>query len=257
MIILIAEAKTMVTAQQPVTPQEFAANMPVCETKADEIMIQYATLTVADIAQLTGMTASLSTKLYKYAYDFPNKSTGLQAIQAFTGVLFKALDHASLPEEAKRRCANNVRIISSLYCWLKPHDIIKPYRLNYTSKVLSPENKELSAAAFWKSDGTIQLVNTIKNDNHREILNLLPGDAARFIDWKLVKKFAKVWKVDFTDAATNATPSAGRLKEMRGKLLRQILTEGISDCNSIRNVVSDSYICDGTPQYPDHLHFLC
>lgn len=257
MLILIAEAKTMLTEERPVTPADFAAHTPAGEEMADFIMGRFATMSVAEIAEITGLTHSLSGRLYKLAYEFANKSMGLSAIEAFTGVVFKALDYASLSSGARQRCGSDVGIISSLYGWLRPEDIVKPYRLDYTSKIPARDGREVSASGFWKKDVTIQLVRAIQEGGHREVLNLLPGDAAKCIDWKLTKNFAKVYKTDFTDALTGATPAAGKLKQMRGLLLRQILEEGTGDCSSMTRLASDAYVCDGTPRYPDHLHFIC
>lgn len=167
----------------------------------------------------------------------------------------RTLDYSTLTEGAKKRCYHNVAIISSLYGWLQPDDIIKPYRLDFTSRFDSGPAAGKTLNAFWKMNVTKALVKKIQENNASEVL--IPGDASKCIDWKLVKHFAKVWKIDFTDAMSNHTPTAGKLKELRGKLLRQILEDDIQDCNSLISIVSDAFVCDGTPVYPDHLHILC
>lgn len=190
-------------------------------------------------------------------YEFPNKSLGERAITAFTGVVFKALDYDTLTLSERARCASEVRIISSLYGLLRPDDIIKPYRLDFTTKV-SPTGTALNS--FLKKDVTIRLVKTLREESRTEILNLLPADAAKCVDWKIVKKFCKVWKVDFVevcDGEKTKTPAANKLKTMRGKLLRQLLVEGINNISELKNIKSDDFIYNGTPVYPDHLQFLC
>lgn len=257
MLILIAEAKTMEPTEKTVSPEEYAAHTPLLESSADYLMKQFVGMSVGEIAALAGLTTSLAAKLFRFAYEFPDKTHGYPAIEAYTGIVFKALDFPTLPEEAADLCQSRVRIISSLYGYLHPCDIVKPYRLDYTSKVPTQEGKEATVTTFWKKDVSIQLVKELKNGHHNEVLNLLPSDAAKCIDWKLVKNFCKVWTVEFTDALTGKTPQAGKLKQMRGLLLRQLLQENVSDCNSITHLASDSYVCDGTPRYPDRLHFLC
>lgn len=256
MLILIAEAKTMLSDEREITPKEFEVHAPSLGQRADEVMARLAEMSVGEIASLTGLGPSLAARLFKYAYNFPDKRLGYPVIEAFTGVVFKALDYTSLSAEAKERCDSDVRIISSLYGWLRPSDIIKPYRLDYTSR-LPQGDDAVTVNQFWRKDVTIRLVKELKDSGHNEILNLLPGDAAKLVDWKLVKNFAKVWKADFTDVISKATPSASKLKDMRGRLLRQILEEGIPDAASLTRISSESFLCDGTPVYPDHLHFLC
>lgn len=257
MLILIAEAKTMAGEERPVDLSEFKEHTPALEEMADMLMAEFAKMTVAEISSLTGLTPTLASRQYKYAYEFPDKRTGMSAICAYTGVVFKAFDYPSLSEQAKGLCEDRVRIISSLYGWLRPLDIVKPYRLDYTSKLPVNGTAEPSAASFWKKDVTILLVKELQAQGHKEILNLLPSDAAKCIDWKLVKNFAKVWKADFTDALTGGTPSATKLKNLRGQLLRQLLLEEVGSVAAIMKLVSDAFVCEGTPRYPDHLHFLC
>lgn len=260
MIILIAESKTMQQEEQPVSSSVFESNTPLGEDAADKIIDKYSGLSVTELAELTGLSPSLAVKMQKMIYEFRNKALGLEAIKAFTGVVFKALDFESLGKEAAERCREEVRIISSLYGWLRPGDIIKPFRLDFKSKVPVEEDKDKTLSQYWRQDVTIRLVKCLQTNSINEILNLLPGDASLCIDWKLVKRFAKVWTVDFQEMKEGGvlkTPNAGRLKTMRGTLLRQILQEDIKDVNTLMHVSSPHYYCEGTPVYPDRLRFIC
>lgn len=257
MLTLIAESKTMLTEQVALSPSEYETHGPLCEEQADEIMKFLASLSLPELIEETGLSASLGAKMKTMIYEFSNKSSGLKAIEAFTGVVFKSLDFATLSPEAKQRCDDSVRLISSLYGWLRPSDIIKPYRLDFTSKG-TPDGTSLFN--FWKKYVTIRLVKYLQETKETTVLNLLPSDAAKCIDWKLTKNFCKVWKVDFVEIKEGGiikTPNASKLKTMRGQLLRQILSEGISDIDTLKHTSSPSYICEGTPVYPDHLRFLC
>lgn len=260
MVILIAESKTMLSAEQEVGREELSSRSPRFDATASEIMKSMRNLSVGELASMLKLSGSLASKMHKMIYEFDYKTMGLTAIEAFTGVVFKALDYASLPMEAKTRCKNEVRIISSLYGWLRPSDIIKPYRLDFTSRLEDGPSADKALNSFWRKDVTMALVKMLEDSHSSEILNLLPGDAAKCIDWKLVKRFAKVWKVDFQELKENGimkTPTAEHLKSLRGKLLRQILEEDIREVSSLMHISSPSYLCEGTPVYPDHLRFLC
>lgn len=272
MIVLIAESKTMAPKEQSVSLDDFERHKPIGETMADDVMSHLAQLSPGEINSLTGYSASMSAKLRDMAYDFPNKTLGYPAIEAYTGVVFKALDYGSLNDQAKEDCGNNVRIVSSLYSWLRPSDIIKPYRLDFKLKGLDhypiTSAGELAFKAVRRKILTTSLIRDIQNTNTSEILDLLPSDASQCIDWKMVKRYADVWKVNFSelkegeyddplDERNCKTPNASKLKTMRGKLLRLILTEGISCAQQLRKVVDQDFICLGTPRYPYHLQFLC
>ena len=260
MIILIAESKTMLASEREVSPQEYQLHKPIYEEIASEIMESLAAESAAELASMLKLSGSLAAKMKKMIYEFGYKGSGNPAIEAFTGVVFRSLDFASLPDEAKERCATEVRIISSLYGWLRPFDIVKPYRLDFTSRLEVGPSGGRALNSFWRMDVTKALVKKLQGDNATEIIDLLPGDASKCIDWKLVKRFAKVWKVDFQEIREGGamkTPTAERLKAMRGLLLRQILIEDIRDVGALMHTSSPSYVCEGTPVYPDHLRFLC
>ena len=254
MLTLIAESKTMLEQEQTVSRGCYEANTPAGEASADEIMAHVADMDVADIATAIKISPAMAAKVIRMAYEFPNKQNGLRAIDAFTGVVFRNFDYPSLSPEDKEHTAANVRIISSLYGWLRPEDIIKPYRFDFTTP-LAPDDKTF--ATYWKKDVTIRLVRQLKDTGEKNILNLLPADAAKCIDWKLVKNFAKVWKADFKeqDGTSVRTPHAGKLKALRGHLLRQIITQRIDNPAALMTFETDTLLPLGTPDYPDHIAF--
>lgn len=257
MLTLIAESKTMRDGQTDISPAMLKGHIPAGEQNASRIMERLENLSQPELMAETGLSSSLAVKLRQMLVDFPNKMLGQKAIEAFTGVVFKALKYESLNGESRLLCEKDVRIISSLYGLLCPDDIIKPYRLDFTSKA-APGGITLNS--FWKKDVTIQLVRTVIDNEHKEILNLLPADAAKCIDWKIIKRFCKVWKADFveiTDGGKTRTPAANKLKTMRGDLLHRILSDGITDISGLKDITSDNFIFEGTPVYPDHLQFIC
>lgn len=255
MITLIAESKTMAEPEITVSQADLETHCPVGENTANEVMSRVAQMTAQEIASAIKISPALAAKVARMAYEFPNKSTGLRAIEAFTGVVFKEFDYLSLSNEEKKATEENVRIISTLYGWLRPSDIIKPYRFDFTTH-LAPDDRTFSE--YWRKDVTIQLVKELQAYGETDILNLLPADAAKCIDWKLVKRFAKVWKVDFKelkDGGNWKTPHAGKLKALRGELLRAIITKNITNPTGVLSVETDNLLPLGTPDYPDHIAF--
>lgn len=245
----------MMDGQREFEAETFISHCPVGEEKADAIMSDISRLTAQSISEKMKISLAMAGKILTLAYDFPNKSTGVRTIESYTGVVFKALDYDSLCENAKANCSSDVRIISSLYGYLRPDDIIKPYRFDYNAR-LAPDDKTL--ADFWRKDVTIQLVKELQAKGETSILNLLPSDAAKCIDWKLVKRFAKVWKVDFKEIKEGGewkTPHAGKLKTLRGELLRTILKQDLKDPTDLITLETDNLLPLGTPDYPDHIAF--
>lgn len=254
MIILIAESKTM-SIPHDIPSELYTAHMPLYEEKADMIMTSLRKITQPQLAQAIGISANMARYSAECIYNFADKLSGIQALEAFTGVVFKALDPASLPADARKRACRSLRIISSLYGWLRPDDVIKPYRFDFNTK-LAPNGE--SFMKYWKKDVTIALVKMIKESADREVLNLLPADASKCIDWKLVKNFAKVYVAEFKrqDGDALRTPHAGRLKELRGTLLRDILMNDVASAEELCGLSGDEYIAQGEMKYPGHFVYL-
>lgn len=255
MLILIAESKTMTACDRPVSPEAYAQHRPAGEDRAAEIMAGIASMDPRELVDRTSFSVAMAMKLHKMADEFPDKGAGQSAIEAFTGVVFKAIDYDTLSAGNREALSRDVRIISSLYGWLRPDDVIKAYRMDYTSP-LAPEEKVMST--YWRGPVTVSLVREIQATGCSAVLNLLPADAAKCVDWKLVKRFASVWKVDFKelkDGGTFATPHAGRLKTLRGHLLREITERRIENPTELMTLATSQLLPMGTPDYPDHIAF--
>lgn len=255
MITLIAESKSMINTTYPLSAEELSRHLPPFADKADEIIKTLAGKSIQQLSSELGLGPKVATNLYHHIYEFPNKSTGLQAMEAFSGVVFKSLCYATLSPQAQNMAQNNVFIVSSLYGLLRPSDFIKPYRLDFDMKI-APGATPLST--YWKRYNTIAMINRVKESGDTEILNLLPMDASKCFDWKLIKNFAKVYIANFKrqDGIQLKTPNSTHLKELRGQLLRLILATGIDSAAKLRAIESPHFVYDSDTPYPGHLMFI-
>lgn len=247
----------MASAETDVSREELAECRPQFDGIANAIMDSLRERTPEQLAAEAGITLRLAASLRRMIYEFPNKSTGLRAIEAFTGVVFRQLRLAGYDAAQKKFLQDNVRIVSSLYGWLRPDDIVKPYRFDFKSHV-APLGETLMK--YWKKDVTIAMAQELRAKGDTVIIDLLPSDAAKCVDWKLIKQFANVYKVDFkmydgTDVMK--TPNAGRLKELRGRLLDLIVRNGLSSPADIAVLESSDFMPDPAgPRYPSSLSFV-
>lgn len=235
MITLIAESKTMALREGPVADFEYSLHRPPFEAEAAEIVNFLKNLPAAELAQRLKVSDALAVKSARLLYEFPNKSLGLPALKAFTGEVFKALDVDSLPDAARKFADGKVFIVSSLFGMLRTEDIVKPYRLDFGVDC-NPSGGAL--ANFWRQPLTVWLGKLLRRSGEKEILNLLPAEASKCIDWKLIRAFARVERPEFktpADGGMLKTPRSGRLKQLRGLLLREILLRRL---DSLREVLS-------------------
>ena len=259
-MILIAESKTMSSVEEAISREEFGKFFPLYEECADAIMYSLRDRDTEQLAAEAGITPRLAVALRRMIYEFPDKSMGIRTIEAFTGVVFRQLGLAEYDEVQREFLNHNVRIISSLYGWLRPDDIIKPYRFDFNSRV-APGGDTLMK--YWKRDVTIAVVKELQSNHDACIIDLLPSDASKCVDWKLVKRFARVYRVDFktiTGISTMKTPNAGRLKELRGHLLDQIIRQRLSSPSDIASLESSDIVGfmpdPSGPRLPSELSFV-
>jgi len=256
-MILIAESKTMSSRQDEFTPEEFKKSQPVFDGIADAVMDSLRDETIEQLSWQAGITRKLATSLQQMIYEFPNKSLGMRAIRAFTGVVFRQVRPDDYNDDQKIFLEHNLRIISSLYGWLRPDDIIKPYRFDFKSRV-APGGETLMK--YWKKNVTVALVKDLQERGDNVIIDLLPADASKIIDWKLVKRFAKVYKADFrmiVGPEETKTPHSGRLKELRGRLLDLIIRERLSSPDEIAMLESEDFMPDPDgARFPSFLPYV-
>lgn len=213
-----------------------AGTEPEFMAQARQIVDGLRGRSVAELASQLKLGPKNAQRLFEELYNFGAAEIGCQAIDAFTGVVFKQLDAASLDAAARRRMDSSLRLVSSLYGLLRPADIIQSYRLDFGMKA-SPDGKPLTA--FWKQTLTAALINELEALNEHEVLNLLPQDAAKCFDWKEIGKHAQVFSANFklyAEGAELRTPHSDYLKRLRAKLLRIILTDGIDSADRLRQI---------------------
>ena len=253
MLILLAESKTMASQQKQIDPSVFDQHTPVFEEVADAIMANIEQLSPGDISEILGVSHQLAIKSRSLAYDFPHKLTGYQALYGFTGEAFKGLDATSLSEDGVNNAFQDLKFVSSVYGWLNASDIIKPYRCEF-NKPIAPGRK--TPIEVFKPKNTVELVKEIKERKIQDVINLLPGDADKCIDWKIARAFAKVHKVCFrvlTPDGNLKTPLTHRLKELRGLMARTILNENIQSFKELTEIESDHFVfspVDSKPLLP-------
>lgn len=230
---------------------------PAGEEDADMVCRQLAEMSAAEIATLLKLSPSLAVTCLKLAREFPYKSTGYKAIDAYTGVVFRALESPTFTDEMMEFANGRLIIISSLYSLLRPTDTIKPYRLDYTSKAAPKETPMWK----WQQKATTErLLVRLKESNAKEILNLMPADACKCVDWKKILPTARVITVNFKEllpGGERKTPQANRLKQLRGMMTRQILEERIETAEQLKDLNHDHFVFDPETSTADSLTFLC
>ncbi|HAB40301.1 MAG TPA: hypothetical protein DCE24_00465 [Porphyromonadaceae bacterium] len=255
MLILIAESKTMRCDAHPVAPADYSAHTPQFEAQADATARELRQMSRSDLATTLRLGPKSAETAFRCYYDFPDKSTGLRAIEAFTGVVFRHFAYPSLTGAARTAVNSRIAIISSIYGLLRPSDIVKPYRLDFNSPVMGAG---LTPMRFWRELTTDALLEKLSSTASDTILNLLPKDAAACIDMKRLSASATIITPDFKIQKSGglATPQAGLLKAWRGQLLREIIKGDISSPAALKEIETGSFVYSPEGSSPTNFLFI-
>lgn len=124
-------------------------------------------------------------------------------------------------------------IISSLYGFLTPCDIVGSYVLPPDTIIHSERGKRLTE--FWKKSLTAFVKNYIESRGETQIVNLLAAVPRREIDFSQIK--AEVFEVSFMEIATTGNlhcTSSWRLNRLRANLVEYIAQNRINDIDGLK-----------------------
>lgn len=255
MITLIAESKTM-SASRPEIFNPQVLTQPIFAMEAFALAHSFASLSVEEIAERMMVSMPLAIKTKKLFFDFQISDDIKSALTEYTGEVFRAFDAPSLPQDAVDFTSSRLFIISSLYGLLRATDLTKPYRFDFDIEF---PGSGKTVQKDWKQKITIAFVKMLKDRGEREVLDLLPGEAAKCLDWKIIKRFARVMKVNFKtvdDKGQLKTPYSGKIKELRGKFLREIVTSHIDRLDEVLTIHTPLLALDEDSSLKDYPTFI-
>jgi cytoplasmic iron level regulating protein YaaA (DUF328/UPF0246 family) len=209
MLILLSPAKTL-----DFTPTDVAIHsQPEALGEAQHLIDVMRKKSPAKVAKLMGLSASLSelnVQRYRdYATPFVLNQGAKQALLAFKGDVYREWPHDDYSNEDYAYAQSHLRILSGLYGWLRPMDLIAPYRLEMGTSLKTRRGPNLYR--FWGTRITTALNEAVAADGHGMVCNLasneyygavqpvklsVPVVAPRFEDWKtdrfkIISFFAK------------------------------------------------------------------
>jgi cytoplasmic iron level regulating protein YaaA (DUF328/UPF0246 family) len=143
MLFLLSPAKTL---DEKPARAGVARTEPVLGAEAQQLASALAALTPAALRTLLDVSAPLA-ELNHGRYASFASAAEKQAILAFNGPAYKALDAAALTPAQLDWVQRRLRILCGLYGVLSPLDAIKPYRLEMGAKLQTKAGRDLYA--FW------------------------------------------------------------------------------------------------------------
>lgn len=197
---------------------------PRFRKEAAEIALQMSQYSVDELERLLRVNSKIGVENYKRFQEFHSDSAPqLQAILAYTGIVFKRLDPQSFTKEDFLYAQDHLRLTSFCYGLLRPMDMIRPYRLE--GDVRLPEFGSQTLFAYWKSRLTDLFIDEIKASGG--VLCYLASDEMKdLFDWARVEKEVRIITPEFR-VWRNGKPTTVVIyaKMCRGEMTRFILKE--------------------------------
>ncbi|MDP3873138.1 MAG: peroxide stress protein YaaA [Methyloversatilis sp.] len=241
MIIVLSPAKSL----------DYESTLPAASATRPDFLDRSAVLvdilksrSPAALASLMSISEPLAAlNAARYAdwtpdYDAPR---GRPAALAFNGDVYDGLDARSLDRAGLDWLQQHVRILSGLYGVLRPLDLMLPYRLEMSTRLVNPSGRDLYA--FWGELPTQALNALLENDSRPVLVNLASDEYFKAVKRKTLK--AEVIQPVFQDWKGGTYKVISFFaKRARGLMARYAADHRIDDVEALRDFAVDGYAFD-------------
>jgi uncharacterized protein len=239
MIILLSPAKTLDYKTKPPVNE---SSLPVFQKQAESIaseMRKYSAKQISELMEISMDLAQLNFERYQNWNKDETLAPLKQAIYAYKGDVYLGLNAYKWEKDKIDFAQQNLRILSGLYGYLKPLDLIKPYRLEMGTKVKIKTQPDLYH--FWKNRITKAVIEDSDNLNSNYIINLASAEYSSVIDYK--KLNLKVISPQFLDFKNGKYKMISFFaKKARGMMASYLCGNKITNAEDIIGFSQDGYI---------------
>ena len=191
-------------------------------SQADVLASNLKKLSASELAKTMEISEAIADLNYQRYQDYQlNQSdTGYPACSLFAGDAFKTLDFDSLKANQQSIAQSHLVILSGLYGFLRPLDLIQPYRLEMGSRVRPYLGHDLYE--FWRSQLTQSLSSYINDHAITTHINLASQEYAKVIDQSELP--CPTIRITFADSHESGYRVIGiKAKRARGLMARYIM----------------------------------
>ena len=235
--MIISPAKKL---DYEIIDQKLSSSEPTLLNHSASLIGDLRKLSPHEVSSLMGLSDKLGALNYGRFQEWQlhlTKNNAKQAIMAFKGDVYQALDPASLSKEDLAWAQDNLRILSGLYGILKPLDLMQAYRLEMGTKLKTERGKDLYE--FWGSTITDEL-NKIFNSSNGILLNLASNEYFKSISESKIN--ARVITPAFMDYKNDKYKIISFFaKKARGLMTRFVIRNRINAANQIKDFSEAGY----------------
>lgn len=232
MLIVLSPAKKQ--DFDPVAP-EIKSTQPQTKKDTSELITTLKTLSTAEIKKLMSVSdniAKLNWQRFK-AFNPDNYalSNAKQAVFAFQGDAYKSLDTDSLSLADLTYAQQHLMILSGLYGYLRPLDLIQPYRLEMKTKLPNERGNDLYQ--FWGNKISQGLNKALKKIGAKTIINLASSEYFAAINQDTIN--GSIINIHFKELKQGNYKVIGiHAKRARGAMTRYIIQNKVSTMAALK-----------------------
>jgi cytoplasmic iron level regulating protein YaaA (DUF328/UPF0246 family) len=161
-----------------------------------------------------------------------------QAIFAFKGDVYGAIDVEHFSAEDFDYAQNHLRILSGLYGCLRPLDLIQPYRLEMKTRLKNSRGDNLYQ--FWGEEITNSLNKALKKQQQPVLVNLASNEYFKSVKPKLLQ--GELLNINFKETKNGKTRVVAIFaKRARGMMADYIIRNRIENPAGIKKFRKDGY----------------
>lgn len=240
MLAVISPAKNLDLS--PVE-REIDTTQPDLMTDAESLMKTARGLTQTKIRELMSLSESLAKLNYdRYrAFELPFTDDNAQpAALIFNGDVYRGLRARELSTEDLDYAQQHLAILSGLYGFLRPLDLMQAYRLEMGTRLQTRRGKNLYD--FWGDRVAARLDAALEGHEDDTLVNLASNEYFKVVRAKhfarpIVECVFEDWKV---------TPEDGKVisfmaKVARGMMARYMITQRVDRVEGLREFRADRY----------------
>ena len=238
MITLISPAKS-VNFDEPAPTELFST--PELLNQSKQLITQLKRYKKPELMELMSISENLADlNLSRYRsfnppFDLENAK---QALFAFTGDVYRHMRMNTYDAEKLQFAQDHLRILSGLYGYLRPLDLIQAYRLEMKTPLRTKRGDNLYQ--FWDTRITKALNKELKTDSSPAIINLASKEYARVVVFKSIK--APIIHIEFKEVENGkAKVIAIFAKWARGMMADYIIQNGLNEPEQLRNFELSEY----------------
>ncbi|MDD3078123.1 MAG: peroxide stress protein YaaA [Paludibacter sp.] len=240
MLIILSPTKIQNFKDKSVTAQH---SLPENIHESQKLVKLIRKLSPAELGKLLDINNQLTQLNFDrfFNWHFPfTLQNAKQAVLVFDGEVFRGLNAKSFSEEDFEYAQQHLRILSGLYGILKPLDLIQPYRLEVSSKLVNDKGKDLYA--FWENSITKSIDKAIKASGEPQVLiNLASDEYFKSINSKLLKH-KKIIHIEFWQYKDDKYKQIViYTKKARGLMASFIIKNKIEDVEMLKGFAEDRY----------------